>query len=105
MTDRNMSHDSMSGFKKIDDSSIEVSESNLESNLDKYSKVLRDYFSLIYDFLYAVLSDIVLPLLFVVAIIRSLVAIIMFKGLLEVFVATITTMVLYYIQYLIHVKK
>lgn len=101
MTDRNMSHDSMSGFKKIDDSSIEVSE----SNLDKYSKVLKDYFSLTYDFLYAVLSDIVLPLLFVVAIIRSLVAIIMFKGLLEVFVATITTMVLYYIQYLIHVKK
>lgn len=105
MTDRNMSHDSMSGFKKIDDSSIEVSESNLESNLDKYSKVLRDYFSLTYDFLYAVLSDIVLPLLFVVAIIRSLVSIIMFKGLLEVFVAAITTMVLYYIQYLIHIKK
>lgn len=101
MTDRNMSHDSMSGFKKIDSSSIEVSE----SNLDKYSKVLKDYFSLTYDFIYAVLSDIVLPLLFVVAIIRSLVAIIMFKGLLEVFVATITTMVLYYIQYLIHVKK
>lgn len=101
MTDRNMSHDSMSGFKKIDSSSIEVSE----SNLDKYSKVLKDYFSLTFDFIYAVLSDIVLPLLFVVAIIRSLVAIIMFKGLLEVFVATITTMVLYYIQYLIHVKK
>lgn len=101
MTDRNMSHDSMSGFKKIDSSSIEVSE----SNLDKYSKVLKDYFSLTYDFIYAVLSDIVLPLLFVVAIIRSLVAIIMFKGLLEVFVAAITTMVLYYIQYLIHVKK
>lgn len=101
MTDRNMSHDSMSGFRKIDSSSIEVSE----SNLDKYSKVLKDYFSLTYDFIYAVLSDIVLPLLFVVAIIRSLVAIIMFKGLLEVFVATITTMVLYYIQYLIHVKK
>lgn len=101
MTDRNMSHDSMSGFKKIDSSSIEVSE----SNLDKYSKVLKDYFSLTYDFIYAVLSDIVLPLLFVVAIIRSLVVIIMFKGLLEVFVATITTMVLYYIQYLIHVKK
>ena len=101
MTDRNMSHDSMSGFKKIDSSSIEVSK----SNLDKYSKVLKDYFSLTYDFIYAVLSDIVLPLLFVVAIIRSLVAIIMFKGLLEVFVATITTMVLYYIQYLIHVKK
>ena len=101
MTDRNMSHDSMSGFKKIDSSSIEVSE----SNLDKYSKVMKDYFSLTYDFIYAVLSDIVLPLLFVVAIIRSLVAIIMFKGLLEVFVATITTMVLYYIQYLIHVKK
>lgn len=101
MTDRNMSHDSMSGFKKIDSSSIEVSE----SNIDKYSKVLKDYFSLTYDFIYAVLSDIVLPLLFVVAIIRSLVAIIMFKGLLEVFVATITTMVLYYIQYLIHVKK
>ena len=101
MTDRNMSHDSMSGFKKIDSSSIEVSE----SNLDKYSKVLKDYFSLTYDFIYAVLSDIVLPLLFVVAIIRSLVAIITFKGLLEVFVATITTMVLYYIQYLIHVKK
>ena len=101
MTDRNMSHDSMSGFKKIDSSSIEVSE----SNLDKYSKVLKDYFSLTYDFIYAVLSDIVLPLLFVVAIIRSLVAIVMFKGLLEVFVATITTMVLYYIQYLIHVKK
>lgn len=101
MTDRNMSHDSMSGFKKIDSSSIEVSE----SNLDKYSKVLKDYFSLTYDFIYTVLSDIVLPLLFVVAIIRSLVAIIMFKGLLEVFVATLTTMVLYYIQYLIHVKK
>lgn len=101
MTDRNMSHDSMSGFKKIDDSSIEVNE----SNLDKYSKVLRDYFSLTYDFIYAVLSDIVLPFLFVVAIIRSLVSIIMFKGLLEVFVATITTMVLYYIQYLIHIKK
>ena len=101
MTDRNMSHDSMSGFKKIDSSSIEVSE----SNRDKYSKVLKDYFSLTYDFIYDVLSDIVLPLLFVVAIIRSLVAIIMFKGLLEVFVATITTMVLYYIQYLIHVKK
>lgn len=101
MTDRNMSHDSMSGFKKIGKSSIEVSE----SNLDKYSKVLKDYFSLTYDFIYAVLSDIVLPLLFVVAIIRSLVSIIMFKGLLEVFVATITTMVLYYIQYLIHVKK
>lgn len=101
MTDRNMSHDSMSGFKKIDSSSIEVSE----SSLDKYSKVLKDYFSLTYDFIYAVLSDIVLPLLFVVAIIRSLVAIIMFKGLLEVFVATITAMVLYYIQYLIHVKK
>lgn len=101
MTDRNMSHDSMSGFKKIDSSSIEVSE----SNLDKYSKVLKDYFSLTYDFIYAVLSDIVLPLLFVVAIIRSLVTIIMFKGLLEVFVATITTMVLYYIQYLIHAKK
>lgn len=101
MTDRNMSHDSMSGFKKIDDSSIEVSE----SNLDKYSKVLKDYFSLTYDFIYTVLSDIVLPFLFVVAIIRSLVSIIMFKGLLEVFVATITTMVLYYIQYLIHIKK
>lgn len=101
MTDRNMSHDSMSGFKKIDSSSIEVSE----SNLDKYSKVLKDYFSLTYDFIYAVLSDIVLPLLFVVAIIRSLVSIIMFKSLLEVFVATITTTVLYYIQYLIHVKK
>ena len=101
MTDRNMSHDSMSGFKKIDSSSIEVSE----SNLGKYSKVLKDYFSLTYDFIYAVLSDIVLPLLFVGAIIRSLVAIIMFKGLLEVFVAAITTMVLYYIQYLIHVKK
>ena len=101
MTDRNMSHDSMSGFKKIDSSSIEVSE----SNLDKYSKVLKDYFSLTYDFIYAVLSDIVLPLLFVVAIIRSLVAIITFKELSEVFVATITTMVLYYIQYLIHVKK
>ena len=101
MTDRNMSHDSMSGFKKIDDSSIEVSE----SNLDKYSKVLKDYVSLTYDFTYTVLSDIVLPFLFVVAIIRSLVAIIMFKDLLEVFVATITTMVLYYIQYLIHVKK
>ena len=101
MTDRNMSHDSMSGFKKIDDSSIEVSE----SNLDKYSKVLKDYVSLTYDFIYTVLSDIVLPFLFVVAIIRSLVAIIMFKDLLEVFVATITTMALYYIQYLIHVKK
>ena len=101
MTDRNMSHDNMSGFKKIDDSSIEVSE----SNLDKYSKVLKDYASLTYDFIYAVLSDIVLPFLFVVAIIRSLVVIIMFKGLLEVFVATLTTMVLYYIQYLIHVKK
>ena len=101
MTDRNMSHDSMSGFKKIDSSSIEVSE----SNLDKYSKVLKDYVFLTYDFIYAVLSDIVLPLLFVVAIIRSLIAIIMFKGLLEVFVATITTMVLYYIQYLINVKK
>lgn len=101
MTDRNMSHDSMSGFKKIDSSSIEVSE----SNLDKYSKVLKDCVFLTYDFIYAVLSDIVLPLLFVVAIIRSLVAIIMFKGLLEVFVATITTMVLYYIQYLINVKK
>ena len=101
MTDRNMSHDSMSGFKKIDSSSIEVSE----SNLDKYSKVLRNYVSITYDFIYSVLSDIVLPLLFVVAIIRSLVAIIMFKGLLEVFVAPITTMVLYYIQYLIHVKK
>ena len=47
MTDRNMSHDSMSGFKKIDSSSIEVSE----SNLDKYSKVLKDYFSLTYDFI------------------------------------------------------
>ena len=101
MTDRNMSHDNMSGFKKIDDSSIEVSE----SNLDKYSKVLKDYVSLTYDFIYTVLSDIVLPFLFVVAIIRSLVAIIMFKDLLEVFVATITTMVLYYIQYLINVKK
>ena len=101
MTDRNMSHDSMSGFKKIDSSSIEVSE----SNLDKYSKVLKDYVSLTYDFIYAVLSDIVLPFLFVVAIIRSLVAIVMFKDLLEVFVATITTMVLYYIQYLINVKK
>ena len=107
MTDRNMSHDSMSGFKKIDSSSIEVSESSLDkySKVHKYSKVLKDYFSLTYDFIYAVLSDIFLPLLFVVAIIRSLVAIIMFKGLLEVFVATITTMVLYYIQYLIHVKK
>lgn len=101
MTDRNMSHDNMSGFKKIDDSSIEVSE----SNLDKYSKVLKDYVFLTYDFIYSVLSDIVLPFLFVVAIIRSLIAIIMFKGLLEVFVATITTMVLYYIQYLINVKK
>ena len=101
MTDRNMSHDNMSGFKKIDDSSIEVNE----SNLDKYSKVLKDYVSLTYDFTYSVLSDIVLPLLFVVAIIRSLVAIITFKDLSEVFVATITTMVLYYIQYLIHVKK
>ena len=101
MTDRNMSHDSMSGFKKIDSSSIEVSE----SNLDKYSKVLKDYVFLTYDFIYSVLSDIVLPFLFVVAIIRSLIAIIMFKGLLEVFVATITTMVLYYIQYLINVKK
>ena len=101
MTDRNTSHDSMSGFKKIDSSSIEVSE----SNLDKYSKVLKDYVSLTYDFIYAVLSDIILPLLFVVAIVRSLVAIITFKDLSEVFVATITTMVLYYIQYLIHVKK
>ena len=101
MTDRNMSHDNMSGFKKIDGSSIEVSE----SNIDKYSKVLKDYVSLTYDFIYAVLSDIVLPFLFVAAIIRSLVAVIMFKDLLEVFVATITTMVLYYIQYLIHVKK
>ena len=101
MTDRNMSHDSMSGFKKIDSSSIEVSE----SNLDKYSKVLRDYISITYDFIYSVLSDIILPLLFVVAIVRSLVAIITFKDLSEVFVATITTMVLYYIQYLIHVKK
>ena len=101
MTGRNMSHDNMSGFKKIDDSSIEVSE----SNLDKYSKVLKDYVSLTYDFIYSVLSDIVLPLLFVVAIIRSLVAIITFKDLSEVFVATLTTMVFYYIQYLIHVKK
>ena len=101
MTDRNMSHDSMSGFKKISNSSIEVSE----SNLDKYSKVLKDYVSLTYDFTYIVLSDIVLPFLFVVAIIRSLVTIITFKDLSEVFVATITTMVLYYIQYLIHVKK
>ena len=101
MADRNMSHDSMSGFRKIDNSSIEVSE----SNLDKYSKVLKDYVSLTYDFIYSVLLDMVLPFLFVVAIIRSLVAIIMFKDLLEVFVATITTMVLYYIQYLIHVKK
>ena len=101
MTGRNMSHDSMSGFKKIDSSSIEVSE----SNLDKFSKVLRDYVSITYDFIYSVLSDIVLPFLFVVAIIRSLVAIITFKELSEVFVATITTMVLYYIQYLIHVKK
>ena len=101
MTDRNMSHDSMSGFKKIDSSSIEVSE----SNLDKYSKVLKDYVFLTYDFIYSVLSDIVLPFLFVVAIIRSLIAIIMFKDLPEVFVATITTMVLYYIQYLINVKK
>lgn len=101
MTDRNMSHDSMSGFKKIDSSSIEVSE----SNLDKYSKVLKGYVFLTYDFIYSVLSDIVLPFLFVVAVIRSLVAIIMFKDLPEVFVATITTMVLYYIQYLINVKK
>ena len=101
MTDRNMSHDSMSGFKKIDSSSIEVSE----SNLGKYSKVLRNYVSITYDFIYTVLSDIILPLLFVVAIVRSLVAIITFKDLSEVFVATITTMVLYYIQYLIHVKK
>ena len=101
MTDRNMSHDNMSGFKKIDDSSIEVSE----SNLDKYSKVLKDYVSLTYDFIYVVLSDIVLPFLFVVAIIRSLVTIVMFKDLLEVFVATITTMVLYYIHYLINIKK
>ena len=101
MTDRNMSHDSMSGFKKIDSSSIEVSE----SNLDKYSKVLRNYVSITYDFIYTVLSDIVLPLLFVVAIIRSLVAIITFKDLSEVFVAAITMMVLYYTQYLIHVKK
>ena len=101
MTDRNMSHDNMSGFKKIDSSSIEVSE----SNLDKYSKVLKDYVFLTYDFIYSVLSDIVLPFLFVVAIIRSLIAIIMFKDLPEVFVATITTMVLYYIQYLINVKK
>lgn len=101
MTDRNMSHDNMSGFKKIDSSSIEVSE----SNLDKCSKVLKDYVSLTYDFIYSVLSDIVLPFLFVVAIIRSLVAIITFKDLSEVFVATLTTMVLYYIQYLIHVKK
>lgn len=101
MTDRNMSHDSMSGFKKIDSSSIEVSE----SNLDKYSKVLRNYVSVAYDFIYSVLSDIILPLLFVVAIVRSLVAIITFKDLSEVFVATVTTMVLYYIQYLIHVKK
>ena len=101
MADRNMSHDSMSGFRKIDNSSIEVSE----SNLDKYSKVLKDYVSLAYDFIYTVLSDIVLPFLFMAAIIRSLVVIIMFKGLLEVFVATLTTMVLYYIQYLIHVKK
>ena len=101
MTDRNMSHDNMSGFKKIDSSSIEVSE----SNLDKYSKVLKDYVSLTYDFIYSVLLDIVLPFLFVVAIIRSLIAIIMFKDLPEVFVATITTMVLYYIQYLINVKK
>ena len=101
MTGRNMSHDNMSGFKKIDDSSIEVSE----SNLDKYSKVLKDYVFLTYDFIYSVLSDIVLPFLFVVAIIRSLIAIIMFKDLPEVFVATITTMVLYYIHYLINVKK
>ena len=101
MTDRNMSHDNMSGFKKIDSSSIEVSE----SNLDKYSKVLKDYVFLTYDFIYSVLSDIVLPFLFVVAIIRSLIAIIMFKDLPEVFVATITTMVLYYIHYLINVKK
>ena len=101
MTDRNMSHDNMSGFKKIDSSSIEVSK----SNLDKYSKVLKDYVFLTYDFIYSVLSDIVLPFLFVVAIIRSLIAIIMFKDLLEVFVATITTMVLYYIHYLINVKK
>lgn len=101
MTDRNMSHDSMSGFKKIDSSSIEVSE----SNLDKYSKVLRDYVSVTYDFIYTVLSDIILPLLFVVAIIRSLVAIITFKDLSEVFVAAITMMVMYYTQYLIHVKK
>ena len=101
MTGRNMSHDNMSGFKKIDDSSIEVSE----SNLDKYSKVLKDYVSLTYDSIYVVLSDIVLPFLFVVAIIRSLVIIVMFKDLLEVFVATITTMVLYYIHYLINVKK
>ena len=101
MTDRNMSHDNMSGFKKIDSSSIEVSE----SNLDKYSKVLKDYVFLTYDFIYSVLSDIVIPFLFVVAIIRSLVAIITFKDLSEVFVATITAMVLYYIQYLIHVKK
>ena len=101
MTGRNMSHDNMSGFKKIDSSSIEVSE----SNLDKYSKVLKDYVFLTYDFIYSVLSDIVLPFLFVVAIIRSLIAIIMFKDLPEVFVATITTMVLYYIHYLINVKK
>ena len=50
MTDRSMSHDSMSGFKKIDGSSVEVSE----SNLDKYSKVLKDYVSLTYDFIYSV---------------------------------------------------
>ena len=89
-----MSHDNMSGFKEIDRNTI-VEESEVSSFLKKAVEALEN----MVHTAYTILSEVVVPFLFVGALLRSLYIIVLFNDLWEVVVATFSAFTLYYVEY------
>lgn len=94
MMNRNMSHDNMSGFKEIDRNTI-VEESEVSSWVNKAVEVLKD----VVHTAYTILSEVIVPFLYVGAILRLLYIIVLFNDLWEVVVATFSAFALYYVEY------
>ena len=94
---KNKSHDNMSGFRKISDNTLEEVE---VSEVDTYIESVKGFLTKVIHSLYSILNEIVVPFLFLGAIMRSLYTIIVFNDAWEVFLATIVALAMYYISYL-----
>lgn len=96
MMSRNMSHDNMSGFKKISSSEIEVEEFSSE----KYLEGVISFAAKCFNFLYSILNEVLLPCFFTLALLCSLYTIIVFDSIESVLTANLSVLILYYADHL-----